>query len=142
MSTQRINTIFDRASFLPVFSADVKSAIREIVIVSPYIRKTRLTQMIELLSSCSADIAISVVTRPPDNYKQNEQEIVALNIKSLQNANVNVVLKPDIHQKFTVIDQIVVWYGSINFLSFGNSKESIMRLESSDIASELLGVLD
>lgn len=46
-----------------------------------------------------------------------------------------------IHQKFTIVDQHIVWYGSINFLSFGSSEETIMRLESHEIANELLGIL-
>ena len=41
------------------------------------------------------------------------------------------------HQKFTVLDQRTVWYGSVNFLSFGAAEESIMRLESPEIAGQL-----
>ena len=46
--------------------------------------------------------------------------------------------KANIHQKFAVIDQKIVRYGSINLLSYGSARESIMRLESSNIAQELL----
>ena len=49
-----------------------------------------------------------------------------------------VVFKSNIHQKFAVVDQKIVWYGSINLLSFGSAEESIMRLESSNIANELI----
>jgi phosphatidylserine/phosphatidylglycerophosphate/cardiolipin synthase-like enzyme len=51
---------------------------------------------------------------------------------------VNVILKSNIHQKFAIIDQKVVWYGSINLLSYGSAQESIMRIESSNIANELM----
>jgi len=56
----------------------------------------------------------------------------------LQHAGVNVVFRSNIHQKFAIIDHKVVWYGSINLLSFGSAEESIMRLESPNIAGELL----
>ena len=46
--------------------------------------------------------------------------------------------KSDFHQKFAVIDQSVVWYGSVNFLSFGTQEESIMRFENTDIAGQLM----
>jgi len=49
-----------------------------------------------------------------------------------------VQTKDRIHQKYAVIDQRLVWYGSINLLSYGLSEESIMRIESVDIAGELL----
>ena len=42
------------------------------------------------------------------------------------------------YQKFAVMDGSVVWYGSVNLLSFGASQESVMRLVSSSIARALL----
>ena len=56
----------------------------------------------------------------------------------LREAGVGLVFRSRIHQKFAVIDQRVVWYGSINLLSFGSAEESIMRLESPNIAHELM----
>lgn len=41
-------------------------------------------------------------------------------------------------QKFAIIDQRVVWYGSINLLSYGSAQESMMRIESSNVAIALL----
>jgi hypothetical protein len=37
-----------------------------------------------------------------------------------------------------VLDQRIIWYGSINLLSIGIAEESIMRLESPNIAHELM----
>lgn len=56
----------------------------------------------------------------------------------LRSSGVAVVFKSNIHQKFAVMDEKIVWYGSINLLSFGSAEESIMRLESSNIANELI----
>ncbi len=39
-------------------------------------------------------------------------------------------------------NQNEIWYGSINILSYGNAEESVMRLESSNIATELLKIID
>jgi hypothetical protein len=59
----------------------------------------------------------------------------------LHAAGVQVEYKSNIHQKFAVLDQKIIWYGSINLLSFGRAEESIMRLENSDIADQLLGTI-
>ncbi len=56
----------------------------------------------------------------------------------LKDNGIIVVFSPDIHQKFAVMDQKTLWYGSINLLSYGSSQESIMRIESSNIANELI----
>jgi phosphatidylserine/phosphatidylglycerophosphate/cardiolipin synthase-like enzyme len=48
-----------------------------------------------------------------------------------------VIQKNDIHQKFALIDNRLVWYGSFDILGYGNSEESIMRLESKELSEEL-----
>jgi phosphatidylserine/phosphatidylglycerophosphate/cardiolipin synthase-like enzyme len=55
-----------------------------------------------------------------------------------KNNSISVVFKTNIHQKFAIIDQKIVWYGSINLLSYGSALESIMRIESTNIAHELI----
>jgi superfamily II DNA or RNA helicase len=60
----------------------------------------------------------------------------------LTSNGVSVVFKSNIHQKFAIMDQKVVWYGSINLLSYGSAQESIMRIEGSNIANELMKSID
>ena len=73
-----------------------------------------------------------------ENFKEVERATVNENISALKNAGITVNLKSEFHQKFTIIDNATIWYGSVNFLSFGSHEESIMRFESTDIATELL----
>ena len=56
----------------------------------------------------------------------------------LKDNGISVVFRINIHQKFAVMDQKIDWYGSINLLSYVNAQESIMRIESSNIANELI----
>ncbi len=58
-------------------------------------------------------------------------------IQMLENANVKVIRKSSFHQKFTIMDNRTVWYGSVNFISFGTNEESIMRFENYDLAGIL-----
>jgi phosphatidylserine/phosphatidylglycerophosphate/cardiolipin synthase-like enzyme len=60
----------------------------------------------------------------------------------LSDSGICVITKPNIHQKFAAIDQNIVWYGSINLMSYGSAEESIMRFENMDIAGELLSVVE
>lgn len=80
-----------------------------------------------------------VVTRPAADFKETDRRTIEEAMALLTAAGVHVIFKSHIHQKFAIFDQKIVWYGSINLLSFGRSEESIMRLESSIIAEELLG---
>ena len=131
--------IFDKDSFLPVFSNDIACAKREILVVSPFVRKRRATQMIQLLRIALAKgIRAIAVTRPADAIKTEDRFALERVLEMLKDSGITIVFRPDIHQKFAVMDQKTVWYGSINLLSYGSAQESIMRIESSNIANELI----
>lgn len=83
-------------------------------------------------------VKVVVVTRPVIDFKGKDMTTVQDTLDLLKSVGVSVIYKSNIHQKFAVIDQRIVWYGSINLLSFGNAEESIMRLESPNIANELI----
>jgi superfamily II DNA or RNA helicase len=141
-SIEKAGLIFDNRSFLPVFEEDIRSAKHEIIIISPYLRKIRTTQMLRLLAAALINgVSVTVITRPAENYKLAAQPDIFALIQTLADAGVKVIEKPNIHQKFAVIDQNIVWYGSINFLSFGRSEESVMRFENMEIAGELAGAI-
>jgi phosphatidylserine/phosphatidylglycerophosphate/cardiolipin synthase-like enzyme len=137
LADESVDIIFDSNNFLPVYKNDLINAAREILIVSPFVTKRRVLQMLELMSvALDQKVRITIMTRPATDYKDKPAVEEILNV--LKTAGVNLVSKSNIHQKFAIIDQKVVWYGSINLLSFGRAEESIMRLNSSNIASELI----
>ena len=131
--------IYDGRSFYQGFCQDLNSARVEILIVSPFMRKSRIVGMMKQLSTALANGArVTVVTRSPEDFKEKDRANVIECAGILQRQGVAVVYRSDFHQKFTVIDQSVVWYGSVNFLSFGTHEESIMRFENPDIAGQLM----
>jgi hypothetical protein len=42
------------------------------------------------------------------------------------------------HEKLGVVDGRVLWHGSLNILSHNNTRESMLRIESSDLVQEIL----
>ena len=137
------NAIFDNHNFLTIFSNDISSAKSDMVIVSPYITKKRLSQMMNIfISGINNGAKLTIITRPETDYKEKDKLAFEDMVNSIQITGANVIFKSNIHQKFAVIDQRIVWYGSINLLSFGSSEESIMRLNSINIANELIGTMD
>lgn len=129
--------IFDSNNFLPVFANDILQTKRELLIVSPFLTKRRINAMLKYLNIAKT----TVVTRPAEDYSDKDAANVQKCIELLGENGITVKTKPRIHQKFAAIDSHIVWYGSINLLSYGFSEESIMRLESEKIANELMGSL-
>ena len=131
----KINMIYNRNSFAAVMKNDFADAKTEIMIVSPFLRKKRIEVILEWLKSpIQTGVQITVITRLLSSYKEPKSIRECINI--LQ-PHVSVITKPNIHQKYVIIDNRIVWYGSINLLSYGSAEESIMRLESSELATEL-----
>jgi phosphatidylserine/phosphatidylglycerophosphate/cardiolipin synthase-like enzyme len=131
--------IFDNTNFLPVYHNDMMNAAREAVIVSPFVTRRRAFQMLPNLEAALAKrVSVVVVTRPTKAYKDKDRPALEETLASLKDTGVRLLFKANIHQKFAVIDQKIVWYGSINLLSYGSAQESIMRLESPNIAQELM----
>ncbi len=137
--TESANFIFNKESFLPVYINDITNAQKEILIVSPFISWRRVEQMLQyFITSIGNNVKIIIFTRPVEDYNEKNKFILLRTLNALKNESINLIFKTNIHQKFAVIDKRIVWYGSINLLSFGNAEESMMRLDSSNIANELL----
>jgi superfamily II DNA or RNA helicase len=131
--------IYDGKSFYEGYCNDLQSARSEILIVSPFMRENRIVGVLKQLSTAIENgVCVTVVTRPPEDFKEKDRENVITCSELLQKQGVTVKYRSDFHQKFTVVDQSVVWYGSVNFLSFGTHEESIMRFENADIAGQLM----
>jgi len=139
VAADSIDIIFDSSSFLSVFNNDILAATREILIVSPFVTRRRTVQMLQHLEIAVRNgIRVVVITRPAEDYRETDQVALQGTLAILQDAGIQMIFRPNIHQKFAVADQRIVWYGSINLLSFGSAEESIMRLESPAIANELM----
>ena len=138
----RPGIIFDSSSFDTPFTADIVGATHEVVLVSPFLRKARVTSLLKSMEEARDNGAcITAVTRPSADYKPEQQAGVARLIDVLQAVGIRVVTHSRIQQKCAVIDHAVVWYGSIGFLSFASSGENAMRFENSDLAGQLLDAI-
>jgi superfamily II DNA or RNA helicase len=127
----RISMIYDGDTFAPVVRKDLAEAKKEILIVSPFIRKRQFNLVLEWLSiPLQAGISITVITRPIESNKEQEW------LRKLQ-SRLTLIQKPDIYQKFIIIDNRLVWYGSINLFDSASSDDTIMRLESKELVAEL-----
>ncbi|MDR1193495.1 MAG: phospholipase D-like domain-containing protein [Peptococcaceae bacterium] len=132
---EEARAIFDERTFFPVYCADVLAANSEILIVSPFVAKRRVLAALNYLTAAKAKV--TVITKPPENYVPKDRGKITECVELLKQHDITVKTKERIHQKFAIMDQRVVWYGSINFLSYGASGESVMRIENLDVAGEL-----
>nr|WP_319495302.1 DEAD/DEAH box helicase family protein [uncultured Desulfobacter sp.] len=137
------NLIFNKDDFFPVYLRDIAVASKHVLIISPFVTKQRMRQMMEHFNELlKKQVKVTIITRPTDDYDENRKAMLSNLFAAVETNGVQMVYKSNIHQKFAIIDNKITWYGSINLLSFGYSEETVMRLESSSIASELIESLE
>ncbi|MDR0928269.1 MAG: DEAD/DEAH box helicase family protein [Oscillospiraceae bacterium] len=130
--------IYDQDSFQDSFIQDLSQARKSIVIVSPYVTMRRVRWLDSVLCQMvERRVYIIIITRPAHSFQGRAREAAQVALDYLQRMGVTMRCQEAIHQKYAIIDERVVWYGSINLLSFGASQESIMRLVSGSVARAL-----
>lgn len=135
--------IFNHSTFLPVFLQDLLCSRREVLIVSPFITKKRTTSMLSALQDSIANgVSVVIVTRPISSYQAERSGELEEMLEKLIQAGIEIVFRDHFHQKFAIFDQKIVWYGSINLLSYGSYEESMMRLYNRNVAFELMKIVD
>lgn len=131
--------IYDQITFQERFLQDIAQARESVVIVSPYVTSKRVRWIEAALQPCTQkQVNVSIITRTPTSLPVSSRKAGEIAIGLLRAYPIHIIFREGIHQKFAIIDGSIVWYGSINLLSFSTSQESIMRLHSSSIARALI----
>ena len=138
---QTANAIFDSDNYRSVFEQDIREAVKSVVISSPTLSRKRVEQLIALLQPGQENgLKVTVITWHPDVYRYGKDEHRFGLLESLRTVGCEIHLVQDSCQHFAVIDERIVWYGSMNLLSRDDVEDNIMRLECQEVAEELLGM--
>lgn len=132
----------DENSFYHQFTRDLLEAKEEVIIESPYItipRMRSLKSVFELL--IKKDVAIYIITRSPEEHTEHMSEHSEAGIRYFEALGAQVLLCKSHHRKLAMIDRRVVWKGSLNILSQGNSREFMEREENKEKAEALFKFL-
>ena len=136
---QNANAIYDSENYAPVYEKDLQEAKTDIVISSPTLSTYKVSRMIKLLRERQeAGVQVTIVTWHPDAYMYGRDEHRIELMEELRNTGFHIDLIEDHCERYAVIDNEIVWYGSMNLLSKDDIEDSIMRVKSKEIAAELL----
>lgn len=131
--------IYDGRSYDQVFRSDVCNAKKELWIASPYLKRSHITQLMPILSQLLANgVSITVFTRPPESIAEKDQPAQAECIEYLRSYGIQVKPRNALFLRCAVIDSSVVWYGSVNVLTYNSPESCVMRLASNEIAARLI----
>ena len=139
LEKQKVNAIFDGETYRSVYESDLNQANLEIVISSPGINQPKTRWFLRTIYNQQLQgIRVSILTIPSAEYPDSRVEQAGKLINQLKDAGVYVKETPGLHEHFAVIDKEIVWYGSMNLLSGEKEDDSMIRVQSQEIAEELL----
>lgn len=136
---QEANAIYDIDNYADTYWRDIEEARSSIVISSPRLNTEKVNRIIsEAGKRQELGVKVTIVTWHPDAYKYGRAEVRMELMEKLRKAGFEVKLVEESCEHFAVIDNEIVWYGSVNLLSKEDAEDNLMRVGSRKIAAELL----
>ena len=139
---QMVNAIYDSDNYSEIYHKDLLDAGKNIIISSPAISGTKVYELINLLREKQAlGVQVTIVTWTPDSYGFGDVAYWMQLHEDMRKAGFYMKTVEESCERFVVIDQEIVWYGNINLLAKSKIDDSIMRVRSKEIASELMEII-
>ncbi len=126
---------FTEKTFYKLFEQDIQRAQTSIVIASPFITEERVKSMLDLLvKQQRRGVSVKVYTKPTEESKQWSIRAAKL----VKDAGIELLYRSKMHEKLIFIDEKVVYDGSLNSLSYRDTRESGLRITTPRIVQEKL----
>ena len=135
--------LYRSAEFIEEFRSDVRNARKSVAIFSAFITERRVDSFKKIFQQkINEGVVIRCVVRPPGRNGSMSEKSTYNAIEALQNIGCIVDLRNSIHEKAIVIDDSIIWFGSLNPLSVGGGTDELMfRLQGEESALVLQSFL-
>ena len=136
---QKANAIYDIENYAETYWKDLEEANSAVVVSSPRLNNQKVDRIINMLGKRrELGVKVTIVTWHPDAYKYGKDDVRMELMERLRKAGFEIRLVEESCEHYAVIDNEIVWYGSVNLLSKEDAEDNLMRVCSKDIAAELL----
>ena len=136
---QQANAIYDIENYADTYWRDLEEAKRSVIVSSPRLNNQKVNRIISVLGKRQElGVKATIVTWHPDAYKYGRDDTRMELMERLRKSGFEIRLVDESCEHYAVIDNEIVWYGSMNLLSKEDAEDNLMRVCSKDIAAELL----
>lgn len=136
---QKANAIYDIENYAETYWKDLEEANSAVIVSSPRLNNQKVDRIINMLGKRQElGVKVTIVTWHPDAYKYGKDDVRMELMERLRKAGFEIRLVEESCEHYAVIDNEIVWYGSVNLLSKEDAEDNLMRVCSKDIAAELL----
>ncbi|MBU6389169.1 hypothetical protein KGQ71_01500 [Patescibacteria group bacterium] len=135
--------LFNEQTFYPAFTKDMLAAKREVIIYSPFVSKYRADTFNRILYKLKdTNVEVFIFTRPVEEQDLCLRKQAREVLSHYEELGANIFyLQGSIHEKVAIIDQEILWEGSLNILSQRTSREMMRRVSDRDLAMQVVRYL-
>jgi hypothetical protein len=90
-----------------------------------------------IIKATGRGVSFIINTRDPIEHEPRMQDEAYQAVSALQELGVTVLYTTSLHRKIAIFDDSILWEGSLNILSQGNSAEVMRRIESNVLAKQM-----
>ncbi len=135
------NAIFDKDNYLDIYEKDLLNANNSIIISSLGLNEYKVNRFISQMKDLQeSGVKVTVLTLDPELYSKKRVLVTLDLIDKMRMVGIDVIVSSDIHERYAIIDNELVWYGSMNLLSREKEMDNLIRIIDKDIAQELLAL--
>ena len=135
--------LYNERTFYKQFLKDISQAKRLVQIESPFITSQRIELFVPIFQRLlNKGIRIKIITRDPVEHDGLARHQATNEILLCMDLGIEVILvKGGHHRKIAIIDEEILWEGSLNILSQTRSKELMRRVISKSEVSRMITFL-
>ena len=135
------NAIFDADTYSSAFKDDLVHAQSTIVISSTEITNEKIIHLMNTVEQLQhKGVTVTVVTWDPDHESFGDSTGRMAILEEIRQSAILLKTMEEHCENFAIIDQTTVWYGNIMLLGRDLVDTTMMRVESREIAAELMEV--
>jgi KaiC/GvpD/RAD55 family RecA-like ATPase len=129
--TARDFSVSTEGTFYARFAQDLFKAQHGILIFSPFLTERRASKLIDLLrNAIDRGLLVRIVTCPPGDHGGILENGLSETINAIRELGITVDYRAGMHEKIAIIDDEILWHGSLNILSHRDTAESMLRIKS------------
>jgi superfamily I DNA and/or RNA helicase len=133
--------LFTEENFYPDFFEEIVNCNESLIIYSPFIARNRVTNYLNqefFQNLINRDIRIKIVTKPVNEHPNANKIFAGDCILTWEEMGLTVEERKGMHEKIAIIDNRIIYHGSLNILSQWQTHETMLKIVGPNAVNELL----
>lgn len=131
--------LYDHNTFYKAFLHDIRHAKSRVIIESPFITNKRITTLLPIFKKLRRrNVEIVINTKPFNEHELAYRNQVIQMVGIMQYIGIEILLTTGHHRKIAIIDNEILYEGSLNILSQNDSCEFMRRIHDKSVVKQTI----